>query len=145
METIDRNFRQALLNISAAINKDERLRLINDGGCGVFAAIVMKQFDLPSDWLQWIYARSIKRQFEANEVAAVYHVLIKIDDELSYDSNGFHNPKYSSYPITEINYSYLAKTLREISNWNSDFDRKRLTPIIRDIVKTEAEKYYATI
>lgn len=136
---------RALIKISEAINNDRRLNHINAGGCGVFAAMIIKQFNLPSDSLQWINYRSIRNEFESDEIAGCYHVIVKINNYTSYDSTGLHSPRKYSYPITDINYKYLAKNLCCLGNWNTTFNRKKLTPIISAIVKAEAQKYYETI
>ena len=128
------DLRDSLMNISRAINNDSRLNWINAGGCGVFAAIVAKQFNLPSDCIRWY--------FVGKDMHHIAHVVIKLSDGTEYDSNGFNKNVFRSYNNKMVNYSYLATTLRKLGLWNNRFNRTKLTPIISEIVKKEAKRYY---
>lgn len=121
---MDNLLEKALLNISAKIQDDSRLDLINFGGCGVFAIIVAKHFNF------------------TNIIDAYGHFLIEIDVNTVYDSNGLMPKRYICPIKTNISQKDLTRLLRIPSGyWNRTFNRKRLTPLIYSIVKHEANEY----
>lgn len=135
MEVIER-----LNNISKTLLVDNNVQAINNGGCGLFAALIAENFDLKDCLYAQHFENPNPNKF-GFENSSTQHVFIKLNDKF-YDCKGFHNPKFISGFKTKITYELLISELENIRMWNSYFSCFNVIP---NIINTINANKYETV
>lgn len=122
----------------AASNNENITWSINNGGCGLFAALIAAKLGLQeSIRVQHVgYTKDIESDFKSVNVC---HIYLEIDNEY-YDCTGFKNPKYVRFLKSKLSYEKLLEELQDTALWNSNFRGERYIPVINDILETAINK-----